>query len=104
VAYKPGISDDRESPSYEIMDLLRAKGAEVEYYDPYVMRIGPDNDHWSGRHSIPWSDHELKTFDAAVVCTPHHGVKYRELADCIPLIVDTCHVVPRDNHAKVVAA
>jgi UDP-N-acetyl-D-glucosamine dehydrogenase len=104
VAYKPGISDDRESPSYEIMDLLSAKGAEVEYYDPHVMRIGPGRNHWSGKHSIPWSDHELKTFDAAVVCTPHRGVKYRELADCIPLIVDTCRVVPRDNHAKVVAA
>jgi len=30
VAYKPGISDDRESPAYDIMDLLSAKGAEVE--------------------------------------------------------------------------
>ncbi len=104
VAYKPGISDDRESPSYDIMDLLSAKGAEVEYYDPHVMRIGPGRNHWSGHHSIPWSDHELKTFDAAIVCTPHREVKYRELADCVPLIIDTCHVVPRDNHAKVVAA
>ena len=42
--------------------------------------------------------------DAAIVCTPHRQVKYRELADCVPLIIDTCHVVPRDNHAKVVAA
>ena len=104
VAYKPGISDDRESPSYDIMDLLSAKGAEVEYYDPHVMRIGPGRNHWSGHHSIPWSDHELKTFDAAIVCTPHREVKYRELADCVPLIIDTCHVVPRDNHSKVVAA
>lgn len=104
VAYKPGISDDRESPSYEIMDLLRAKGAEVEYYDPHLMRIGPGHEHWSGRHSIPWSDHELKTFDAAVVSTAHREVKYEELADCVPLIVDTCHVVPRDRRAKIVDA
>lgn len=104
VAYKPGISDDRESPSYEIMDLLRAKGAEVEYHDPYVPRIGPGHDHWSGRHSVTWSEHELKSFDAAVVCTAHRGVKYDTLADCVPLIVDTCHVVPRDHQAKIVDA
>jgi UDP-N-acetyl-D-glucosamine dehydrogenase len=104
VAYKPGISDDRESPAYDIMDLLSAKGAEVEYYDPHVPRIAPGRNHWSGRHSIPWSDHALKTFDAAVVCTPHRGVKYDELADHVPLVVDTCHVVPKDRHARVVAA
>ena len=104
VAYKPGISDDRESPSYQIMDLLRTKGAEVEYYDPYILRIGPGHDHWSGRKSIAWSDHELKTFDAAVVCTPHRGVRYDELADFVPLVVDACHVVPRNRQAKVVDA
>jgi len=104
VAYKPGVSDDRESPSYQIMDLLRTKGAEVEYYDPYILRIGPGQDHWSGKKSIPWSDHGLKTFDAAVVCTPHRGVKYDELADFVPLIVDACHVVPRNRQAKVVDA
>jgi len=104
VAYKPGISDDRESPSYEIMDLLRAEGSEVEYYDPHVPRIGPRHDHWSGRRSIPWSDHELKTFDVAIVCTAHRGVNYEELADHVPLIVDTCHVVPRHRTAKIVDA
>jgi hypothetical protein len=46
----------------------------------------------------------LKTFDAAVVCTAHHGVHYGDLADCLPLIVDTCHVVPRDRSAKIVDA
>ncbi len=104
LAYKPGVSDDRESPSYDIMDLLSAKGAEVEYYDPHVPRVAPGRNHWSGRHSIPWSDHELKTFDAAVVCTPHRGVKYDELADHVPLVVDTCHVVPRNRTAKIVDA
>jgi len=104
VAYKAGIADDRESPSYLVMDLLRGKGAEVEYYDPYVLRIGPGHDHWSGHHSIAWSDHELRTFDAAVVCTAHREVDYAELADIVPLVVDTCHVVPKDRRARVVAA
>jgi len=104
VAYKAGIADDRESPSYLVMDLLRGKGAEVAYYDPYVLRIGPGHDHWTGHHSIAWSEHELRTCDAAIVCTAHPSVDYGELADCIPLVVDTCHVIPKDHRARVVAA
>ena len=104
VAYKPGVSDDRESPAYQIMDLLLGKGADVNYYDPHVPRIGPGHEHWSGRHSISWSNHELANFDAAVVCTAHEGVKYDELADSVPLIVDSCHVVPKDRKARVVAS
>lgn len=104
VAYKPGVSDDRESPSYAVMDLLRGKGAEVEYYDPYVLRIAPGHNHWAGHHSIAWSDHELRSYDAAIVCTAHRGVDYAELADAVPLIVDACHVVPKERRARVIAA
>jgi UDP-N-acetyl-D-glucosamine dehydrogenase len=104
IAYKPGVSDDRESPAYPIMDLLRAKGAVVEYYDPHILRILPGHNSWTGHQSIAWSAHELATFDAAVVCTPHHGVKYEELAEIVPLIVDACHVVPTNRRADVVAA
>lgn len=104
VAYKPGVSDDRESPSYQIMDLLHGKGAEVDYYDPHVLRIGPGHKHWTGRHSIPWSNHELANYDAAVICTPHRGVKYDELAEAVPIVIDACHVVPHNRKARVVAA
>ncbi|MBM3841504.1 MAG: nucleotide sugar dehydrogenase, partial [Verrucomicrobia bacterium] len=36
LAYKPNVDDDRESPSYHLMELLKKRGAEVAYYDPYV--------------------------------------------------------------------
>src|SRR6266702_3020094 len=36
LAYKPNVDDDRESPSYVLMDLLQDRGAEVSYHDPYV--------------------------------------------------------------------
>jgi UDP-N-acetyl-D-glucosamine dehydrogenase len=104
LAYKPDVSDDRESPSYLVMDLLREKGASVEYYDPHVPRVTNGHSRWTGHHSISWSDHELATFDAAVICTAHHGVDYNTLADNIPLVVDTCHVMPKDRHARIVAA
>ena len=36
LAYKPDVDDDRESPTYVVMDLLKKYGAEIGYYDPYV--------------------------------------------------------------------
>lgn len=104
LAYKPGVADDREAPAYHIMELLRKKGAEVEYFDEHVRRIPPGHDHLSGNSSILWSDHALSSFDAAVVCTAHPGVRYDQLADRVPLIVDACNVVPKNGKAHVVAA
>ena len=50
LAYKPNVDDDRESPSYVLMDLLKERGAEVAYYDPYVPVIRPTREHahWAG--------------------------------------------------------
>jgi len=105
VAYKPDIPDDRESPSYEIMNILHGKGAEIDYYDPFIPVIEPHaGPPWSGRHSIVWNPQTLARYTAAVVCTPHHGVDYAALAEQIPLIVDACNVVPKNGKARVIAA
>lgn len=104
LAYKPGVSDDRESPAYDIMELLRQKGAEVGYFDEHIRKIPPGHDRWSGRSSILWSENALSGFGAAIVCTAHPGVRYDQLADSIPLVVDACHVVPKNRKARVVAA
>jgi len=55
LAYKPNVDDDRESPSYILMDLLSDRGAQLEYYDPYVPVIKPtrEHSHWAARN--PWS-------------------------------------------------
>ncbi len=106
VAYKTGIPDDRESPSYEIMDLLREKGGIVDYHDPFVPEITEHGGGkaWAGHQSIPWSPESLSLYDAAVVCTPHHGINYGQLAELIPLIIDSCNIVPKDRIARVIPA
>lgn len=106
VAYKPNVSDDRESPSYAVMDLLQDQGAEVDYYDPMIPDVAAHGSHfrWVGRQSIAWDREKLCHYDAAVVCTAHRGVDYGELADCVPLVVDTCRVVPKDRQAAVITA
>lgn len=106
VAYKANIADDRESPSYKVMDLLRQQGAIVDYYDPLVPVIGSHSDStfWIGRRSIEWTPENLSRYKAAVVCTPHKCVDYSELAAHVPLVIDACHVVPKDRSAEVIAA
>lgn len=91
LAYKPNVDDERESPSYKIMDLLSQRGASVEFYDPYVPVIKPtrEHPHWTGKRSIPWDRERFQSFDMAVIATNHASVNYRELANWVPTIVDT---------------
>jgi UDP-N-acetyl-D-glucosamine dehydrogenase len=106
VAYKPDIADDRESPSYEVMGLLRDKGAVVDFHDPNIPEISMHGggEEWAGKTSLALSPGSLVAFDAAIVCTPHHGVDYNLLSDHLPLIVDACNVVPKDRKARVIPA
>jgi UDP-N-acetyl-D-glucosamine dehydrogenase len=91
LAYKPNVDDERESPSYVLMNLLQERGAEVAYYDPYVPVIRPTREHahWAGTRSVTWDRETLGGFDAAIIATNHQVVNYQELADWSPCIVDT---------------
>jgi UDP-N-acetyl-D-glucosamine dehydrogenase len=91
LAYKPNVDDERESPSYVLMDLLSERGAEVEYHDPYAPIIKPTREHsrWAGKESISWERERIASFDVVVIATNHASVNYQELADWQPCIVDT---------------
>lgn len=91
LAYKPDVDDERESPTYELMELLEAEGAVVEYYDPYIPRIGPTrrHGHREGQVSVTWKEETIRSFDAVVIATNHRTVNYRELASWASCIVDT---------------
>jgi UDP-N-acetyl-D-glucosamine dehydrogenase len=91
LAYKPNVDDERESPSYVLMDLLNEAGAEVEYHDPYVPMIRPTREHLhqAGKKSIDWNAGNIASFDLVLVATNHACVNYQELADWSRCIVDT---------------
>jgi UDP-N-acetyl-D-glucosamine dehydrogenase len=91
LAYKPNVDDERESPSYTLMELLKERGAEVAYYDPYVPIIRPTREHahWTGTRSVEWNRATVESFDAAIISTNHQVINYRELVDWAPCIVDT---------------
>ena len=91
LAYKPNVDDERESPSYALMDLLNKRGAEVEYYDPYVPMIKPtrEHSHFAGKQSVEWNRTTISGFDLVLIATNHSCVNYEELGDWAQCIVDT---------------
>ena len=91
LAYKPDVDDERESPSYVLMTLLRERGADVEYYDPYVPIIKPTREHsqWAGKESVRWNEAVIASFDLILIATNHSVIDYQELADWAPFIIDT---------------
>ena len=91
LAYKPDVDDDRESPSYVLMDLLKKRGAQVSYYDPHIPVIRPSREygHWVGTKSVEWKPEILQHFDVVLISTGHEAVDYEELAQYADCIVDT---------------
>jgi UDP-N-acetyl-D-glucosamine dehydrogenase len=98
LAYKPNVDDERESPSYRLLEKFNQRGAIVAYHDPHVPVIRPTREHsqWAGTASVPWDQPRISGFDVVVIATAHACVNYQELADWAQCIVDT-----RNAMAKV---
>jgi UDP-N-acetyl-D-glucosamine dehydrogenase len=92
LAYKRDVDDTRESPSLEVIRLLRAGGAVVDYADPHV----PESTvHGVPMASVAVTPGALATYDAVVVATDHRAFPWEEVARYAPLIVDARGAVPR---------
>ncbi len=91
LAYKANVDDERESPGFVLMDIMKKAGAEVSYYDPYIPVIKPTREHahWAGVKSIDWDEQAIRSFDAVLIATAHANVNYEQLGAWSQLIVDT---------------
>lgn len=87
LAYKADIDDMRESPSLELIHLLKEHGAEVSYFDPFISEVPMTREHpeFAGMKSVA----NFEGFDCAVIATAHSDVDYDKLCSTIPLVVDT---------------
>ena len=96
LAYKANVDDDRESPSYVLMEMLKQRGAKVSYYDPYVPVIKPTREHpqWAGTRSVEWLQDTVVSFDCVLIATAHANVDYRQLVDWAQFVVDTRNAMP----------
>jgi len=90
-AYKPDVDDMRESPTFKIFDLLKAKGAEIAYYDPFIPEIGKTREHadYTGMKSIEWNKETVSKYDAVLISTNHSNINYADLAEWSDCIIDT---------------
>jgi nucleotide sugar dehydrogenase len=102
LAYKPNVDDDRESPSYRLLEKLRERGADVAYYDPYVPAIRLTREHadWKDTKSVTWSQETIASFDAVVIATAHDDINYKDLAHWAQCIVDTRNAMAAVNVPK----
>ena len=104
LSYKPDIDDDRESPSFELIELLQERGAIVSYCDPFVPEARRGRKHDLGLRSVPCTTEELAKYDAVLISTPHTAFKDATLYRDTKLVVDTRNVVPADAARVVVRA
>jgi UDP-N-acetyl-D-glucosamine dehydrogenase len=100
VAYKPDISDVRESPALDIVRLLQVEGAVVEYADPYVPEIDIE-----GQKMTPVQPtvENLQTYDLVAVLTNHSCFDFAMIQANSQLIFDTrnAYKAPAENIFKL---
>ena len=91
LAYKANVDDMRESPTFELFDLLKAQGAEVSFYDPHIPVVSATREHaeYTGMKSIEWNQQSVSAADLVLISTNHAKVNLQELAAWAPCIVDT---------------
>lgn len=110
VAYKKDIDDMRESPALSIIDLLRSRGADLVYHDPFVPEVTFDHAYTIGDaeplYNSELTDDLIKNSDCVIICTEHSNIDYKHICEIAPLIVDTRNALSPDvrngSKAKVV--
>lgn len=110
VAYKKDIDDMRESPALSIIDLLRSRGADVIYHDPFVSEVTFDHAYTIGDgeplYNNELSDDLITNADAVVICTEHSEIDYKRVCELSSLIVDTRNALSNEvrngSKAKIV--
>ena len=89
LAYKKNIDDTRESPAVEIMDLLQAKGAHIDYSDPHVPVFPRKRDYHFDLQSVTLTPESIASYDCLVLATDHDAFDYPQLLQHARLVVDT---------------
>ena len=99
VAYKKDVDDPRESPAFELFDLLRAAGAKLSYNDPHIPSLPQMRQHdVPDLQSEPLTPEYLADQDCVLISTDHSAYDYHFIVEHAPLVIDTrnaCREVQR---------
>jgi UDP-N-acetyl-D-glucosamine dehydrogenase len=97
IAYKRDVTDMRESPALDIMELLKRRGALVSYTDPYV----PSLQHGSLDLKSMAAEQAASEADCALIVTDHKVFDYAVIAKSFPLVVDTRNALKNVRSEKI---
>jgi UDP-N-acetyl-D-glucosamine dehydrogenase len=98
-AYKKDIDDLRESPALDVIGLLKEKGAEVNYHDPYIPRVVHDSWQLSSQTDLMES---VKAADCVVIITDHSNYDYAAILESSQMVVDTRNALGKFTSPKIV--
>jgi UDP-N-acetyl-D-glucosamine dehydrogenase len=88
-AYKKNIDDMRESPSLKLIEILRSKGAEVDYNDPYVPKLPATRKYNYDMNSVELTKPNLGRYDLVLLSTDHDDYDYEFIIQNSKLVIDT---------------
>ena len=86
VAYKPDVSDIRESPALDVIELLRAKGARVDYHDPHVPELALEH---GSLKSVELGEEALGAADLVLILTHHRAIDWARVVRHAQRVLDT---------------
>ena len=106
LAYKKDIDDVRESPSLELIEILKAKGAKVDYNDPYIAKTHKQREYDLKMRSKPLSAAMIKKYDLVLIATAHSVYDYDMIVKNAKIVVDTRNATSqvKANRNKIVKA
>tara|TARA_B100000579_G_C22839916_1_gene860867 strand:- start:1881 stop:3185 length:1305 start_codon:yes stop_codon:yes gene_type:complete len=89
LAYKKNIDDDRESPTYEFMKILKKNNIFFDYSDPYFKKTRQGRQTKENKKSIKITKNNLLKYNAVVLLTDHDSFDYKLIARYSKFIFDT---------------
>ncbi len=89
LAYKKDVDDLRESPSVTLIEMLRKRGAKVDYNDPYIPKTHRQREHDLRMSSKKLDEKMLKGYDCVLIATDHSCYDYNFIVRHASLVVDT---------------
>tara|TARA_R110001592_G_scaffold331753_2_gene614807 strand:- start:30 stop:1334 length:1305 start_codon:yes stop_codon:yes gene_type:complete len=94
LAYKKNVSDSREAPAVEIIDLLKKKGAHVDYSDPYIPIFPKKRDYAFDMTSVELNPSSIASYDCLILTTDHDYFDYEIIKDKGKLVIDCRNRIP----------
>ena len=101
IAYKKDVEDMRESPSVELMEILRDKGAVVDYADPHVPVFPRMREHHFDLKSVELTPQRIASYDVVLLATAHSAFDYDLVRQYASLIVDTMRQARTESMATM---